>query len=284
MKNKECIICGGKDFQFLFEKNHFRIEKCKQCSLICTNLPESHNPANIYDQTYFDGTQKEGYSDYISTEKILKIEFKKTLDFILNEITPTINTHLLEVGSAYGFFLDLASAHFKVTGVEIAKNGVDFSINRGHNVYCGNLTSSLLEEIKQVDIAVMLDVIEHLENPNETLSLISRALPSNGFIVITTGDIGSLYARIAKNKWRLMTPPQHLFFFSKKTIKDLLIKNDFTNIKIYYRWKRVPLSLIFFQLLRRTEIETPNWLQKFFNNVYLPLNLFDAMTIIAEKK
>ena len=67
----------------------------------------------------------------------------------------------------------------------------------------------------------MLDVIEHLRDPAETVRLLVEALAPRGLLVITTGDWGSLCGRLMGRHWRLMTPPQHLFFFSKSNLAAL---------------------------------------------------------------
>jgi hypothetical protein len=58
---------------------------------------------------------------------------------------------------------------------------------------------------------VMLDVIEHLERPDNLLSLLSSAMVPRGTLLINTGDFESVPSRLMKQSWRLMTP-QHLTF------------------------------------------------------------------------
>jgi 2-polyprenyl-3-methyl-5-hydroxy-6-metoxy-1,4-benzoquinol methylase len=46
------------------------------------------------------------------------------------------------------------------------------------------------------DCAVMLDVIEHLERPDNILSLLSSAMVPGGRLLITTGDFESVLSRL----------------------------------------------------------------------------------------
>ena len=78
-----------------------------------------------------------------------------------------------------------------------------------------------------------------------------------------------------------MTPPQHLFFYSKKGIKLFLERFGFKVIKIETPWKFVPLSLIVYQMTQRINFKVK--IPKVLNRISLPINLFDTMTIIAEK-
>ncbi len=67
---------------------------------------------------------------------------------------------------------------------------------------------------------------------NKYISKISNEIGSNGRLYITTGDIESWLSKIQKKKWRLIHPPSHLHYFSKKTITQLLEASDFIVEKI----------------------------------------------------
>jgi hypothetical protein len=98
-------------------------------------------------------------------------------------------------------------------------------------------------------------------------------------IVITTGDFASLYARLAGRKWRLMTPPQHLWFFSPESIRRL---SHLLGLKLEacdHPWKVVPLALIDFQM-RRLLGAGGGTSAGFANRIGLPVNLFDAMRCV----
>jgi 2-polyprenyl-3-methyl-5-hydroxy-6-metoxy-1,4-benzoquinol methylase len=127
----------------------------------------------------------------------------------------------------------------------------------------------------------MLDVIEHLPDPEEILRLIYRHLNPCGHVLITTGDWDSGLSRIMKSNWRLMTPPQHLFFFSKRTLSMILTRIGFRVVKNSHPWKLVPLNLVLFQMARLAGSTPRAWGP--LNVVALPLNLMDAVQVIATK-
>ena len=96
---------------------------------------------------------------------------------------------------------------------------------------------------------MLFDVIEHLPQPRETLALCCQHLNPGGIIVITTGDFGSPAARLAGARWRLMTPPQHLWFFTRESMRRLSRSRPDDGAPDH-PWKIVPASLIAFQLRR----------------------------------
>ena len=56
----------------------------------------------------------------------------------------------------------------------------------------------------------------------------SRAAP----LALTTGDIGSVNARLRGHKWRMIHPPTHLHYFSAETMKALLDRHGFRQSSI----------------------------------------------------
>jgi len=114
--NFACNLCGNIKHVLLFEKKGFPIVRCTSCDLVSTVLPAGFDTRTIYDDSYFQGGQEDGYADYQSSEKILRAEFRRVLKKFLPFFTDTKGKKLLEIGSAYGYFLDEASKYFECYG------------------------------------------------------------------------------------------------------------------------------------------------------------------------
>jgi SAM-dependent methyltransferase len=189
---------------------------------------------------------------------------------------------LLEVGCAYGYFLEVASAAgYSTRGIEICADAVADCRRRGLNVDAGVLSETTLNR-EQYDAAAMLDVIEHLPDPTETFDVLARAIKPGGHVVITTGDWNALLSTVAGSRWRLMTPPQHLYFYTRPSITKLLAHHGFEVVTIRAPWKRVPLGLMAYQITRRmgVRLPLPGWLHR----AGVPVNLFDAMRVVARRR
>src|SRR6185436_6834394 len=107
-----------------------------------------------------------------------------------------------------------------------------------------------------------------------------RAMRSGGRLLLTTGDFSAPLARLLGRRWRLMTPPQHLWFFSPATLGALLSRTGFRVASVEHPAKIVPLSLIAFQAARLLGGSAPQWARRVPGGI--PVNLFDAMRIVAE--
>ena len=276
-----CTLCSNEVHILLYEKKGYPIVRCEQCGIVSTVLPDNFDTSKIYDDSYFQGGQVDGYADYQSSEKILHAEFKSVVKKLSTHFKDTSGKKLLEIGSAYGYFLDEASKYFKCYGVEINQAGVIQSRKRGLQVFEGEMNDDILLETGKLDVVVMLDVIEHLNEPLKTMEKLFAAMNPGGVILIVTGNHNSLLSKLMSANWRLMTPPQHTFFFSAKTLKALLVKAGFKIKTTDSPWKIVPLGLPFYQIGSRIGFRIRKLEQ--INSFGIPLNLFDTVRIIAGK-
>ena len=227
---------------------------------------------------YFSGRRGDGYSDYLGAEPVLRLEFARSVDFVRRF---TRSGRLLDLGCAYGFFLKQARCHFEVFGIELAEHAAASCRDAGLNVLSGAADGTNMEQIGEVDVITMFDVIEHLPQPGKVLALCYRYLKPGGIIVITTGDFASIVARWTGAKWRLMTPPQHLWYFTKESLLRISRQFGLSMEHFDHPAKRVPLSLILFQLQRMLGVRSLPI--KVASRIGIPVNLFDAMRVVLRK-
>lgn len=275
---RACPACARTTaHRFLYAKNGCDILQCSVCGLGRTET-SGFDPESYYTRDYFDGGHADGYADYLGAEPVLRREFAATVDFI-RTFKPA--GRLLELGCAYGFFLAAAKPHFDVTGIEISADAAAHGRSLGLNVITGAADETMLSGLAPFDVIVLLDVIEHLPDPLGTLALCERHLAPGGIIVIATGDFGSWPARIAGARWRLMTPPQHLWFFTQASMRGMAASLGLRMERFEHPWKIVPLSLIAFQIKRMLGLRPGRATVP--SAIGLPANLFDAMRVVLRK-
>ena len=277
--SQACLACGSAAPQVLLYRKHgCDIFRCPACGIGRTET-RSFDPLAYYNADYFSGKHSDGYADYVGAESVLRREFAHTVDFVRRFVP---KGKLLELGCAYGFFLQEARRHFEVGGIELAEEAAAHCRQAGLNVATGIADEPTLAGFGNLDVIVLLDVIEHLPDPRETLALCLKRLNPGGILVLSTGDFGSLSARAAGARWRLMTPPQHLWFFSERSIRRLGASLGLTVEHFDHPWKFVPLSLIAFQLRRILNLRTAA--EPSTSRLGLPVNLFDAMRVVLRKR
>jgi hypothetical protein len=103
--------------------------------------------------------------------------------------------------------------------------------------------------------------------------------------VLTTGDVGSLAARLSGPRWHLYTIPEHLFFFSRRSLRLLLEAHGFrveaqrAESSVYtlgYLVERLQKTL-----LGRTGGQRAAWPGSLLR---IPVNLFDIVTVRAVRE
>ena len=272
----DCPACARSTaHRKLYSKNSCDIFQCTGCGL---GRAQSANfdPHNYYTEDYFSGGHQDGYADYRGSEPVLRREFARTVDFLR---AYRDSGRLLEIGCAYGFFLEEARRFYDVAGIEISQAPAAFCRKRGLTVVNGIADEPTLSRFGKMDVIVLLDVIEHLPDPRATLALCRHHLNPGGIILITTGDFSSPYARLAGRHWRLMTPPQHLWYFTPESMGRLAQSLNLKFAACDHPRKLVPLALLTFQARRLFGAKHPVPTGA-TSGIGLPVNLFDAMRCV----
>jgi SAM-dependent methyltransferase len=277
-----CQICGGaRRHEIVYTVDSYPICRCKTCGVGRVDI-EGFDPSHYYDSGYFTGKYKHSYIDYVGNKEVISREFKRTVDFI-RSVGPA-QGKLLEIGCAYGFFLQQAKSHYDVYGVEIVESAAAYCQSSGlTKIKNGALNKEDLEKIGSLDVAVMLDVIEHIDNVAETVGMIAANLRPGGSFIVTTGDWSSLLARITGPRWRLMAPPLHLWYFSPESLTRLGARFGLEVVSCSHPWKIVPLELILHQAGIMLGSKAKPSFPKLIKQLGLPANLFDAVRIVFKK-
>jgi 2-polyprenyl-3-methyl-5-hydroxy-6-metoxy-1,4-benzoquinol methylase len=275
-----CRICSSNECEPHLEKSGVQIYQCQSCGVQFWNPEHIEEMEKIYSRDYFvSESAPTGYNNYFSLEQALRKVFRKRLKR-MKKMNPGIAT-CLEVGSGPGFFLDEA-ARFRIraTGVEVS----EFACAWGRNHLNISLIAGKVEDLSlprdSFDVACMWDVIEHLPNPVSTLRHIRGLLKSGGELWLSTGDAGSLAARLSGKRWHLYNIPEHLFFFNGKSIRKALQLAGFEMRLSFHETVYVPLSYIRERLVKTLNLPLP-FLKK--SKILIPINLFDVMTVYAKK-
>lgn len=147
---------------------------------------------------------------------------------LLNGFEPFRKSNrILDVGCGEGFFLEEAKKMgWEVYGTEYSASAVDLCKKKNINVNCGALNSSWYPE-SYFDIVTSFEVIEHINNPIEFTTIINKILRSGGLAYITTPNFNALSRYILKDKYNIIEYPEHLCYYSRKTLDYLFTHNGF---------------------------------------------------------
>ena len=279
--------------KMLWKIGDYHIVECCDSSLVYLANPLNNEElAKYYSLKYFEGDSKrKGYSSYTADEFILRKNFQYLLECLVEELRRSGNTaeslSLLEVGCAYGYFLDEARKYFgPVRGIEVNEEVARIGRERFGLTVDSSPEAIMSIERESLDVIAMWDVVEHLQRPRSVLASCAKGLRPGGLLCLTTGDIGSLLARTMGRRWRLINPPQHIAYFSRDTLTALLHECGFDVLDVRHRGRRVSFGFMLFILrymLGGQRIQTNPRIDWFMRkSAYV--NLFDVMMIVAERR
>ncbi|MGL4550813.1 MAG: class I SAM-dependent methyltransferase [Gemmataceae bacterium] len=216
-----CVCCGASHWSAYFRV----LRKCRECGFIRADVDLTHEQVRrLYQEDYFQG---EEYGDYLADAVSHRKNFAARLAVVRRLMGPAVGP-VFEVGCAYGFWLEQCS----LAGVESA--GVDVCVEpvrharmvMGQNAQAGDFLALDLPKGKYRAFCLW-DTIEHLGDPDRFIAKAYDLLPPGGWLFLTTGDIGSLFASSRGPRWRMIHPPTHLQYFSSDTMRRFLTRHGF---------------------------------------------------------
>jgi len=231
-----CPICSsGLSAEYVCIHGYL-YKSCTICSHIyLSNLPNKQTLIDLYT----DGVNVQ-HSIYLNNEL-----FDKRLQNIalpkvqyLNSVINAAGTWI-DVGCGTGEILQAASSiGYKAIGLETDQGQVDFGRKLGLNIVCERFSrengSRLLKECK---IISLFNVLEHVEDPIDFLSLISSNLPEEAFLVVEVPRTPSLstFANLCFPDLaaRHIYPPDHLHIFSEESLSKALENSGLVPISIW---------------------------------------------------
>jgi SAM-dependent methyltransferase len=276
-----CPVCGAARTRGKLRKGDIEILECPVCGLAFWTPPADFRPTRVYDAAYFAGGRVDrGYDDYGDLEASLRLNFARRLARIP---LPGSGARLLDVGAAYGFAVDEARrAGWDATGLEIsapaARRGA--AVARGRVVVADAAAAPFANG--RFDAVTLWDVLEHLPDPHAAVSEMARLLRPGGRLALSTGDVGSWLARASGARWHLYTIPEHVFFYTRPSLRALLEAHGFRVVSMRAEGATYTLGYLVERvrktLLGRPARRSPRWPG---SGLRVPVNLFDIVTAQA---
>jgi 2-polyprenyl-3-methyl-5-hydroxy-6-metoxy-1,4-benzoquinol methylase len=281
----KCIICQSDEERRKFRYQNVDFYECKICGLVRTwPFPSEAAIEMHYRNKFKQGnytTLLYNMPDYVDV-------YRSYTDLIKRKNGSLKGKLILDVGCFTGDFLDLAQRESAIGyGIELQQEAFEIA-ERKHP---GRILNCPFEKASfhvKFDIITLFGVVEHVTNPDELIGMASEWLVRGGKLVIQTPNTGSYFAKIMRRYWPPYTPVEHIHYFSKRNIQQLLENYHFGKVDIRPHVKRLTLNYIFamlsnfgpeFQVVFRPIMKIlPNWLKKTRFPSYV-----GEMIIVAEK-
>lgn len=278
-----CRCCGGDDWQRRWQA--FIV--CRGCGLMTIDQTYTADQLrSLYTRNYFHGNE---YADYVEDKPVIEKTLRGHLALV-KQYVPS-KKPILEVGCAYGYFLDLLKEDYPESeGIDISEDAVFDARSRGLRARTGDLLTTSFD--RQFAAACLWDTIEHVPNPDEVFGRLSEVLVRGGHMFLTTGDFGALLSRVQGRRWRQIHPPTHLFYFTRQALQRLCLRTGFEPVRfgtvtVHRRIGSALRTLHKFRsatLVGRCAGLAERVLPKALREWGVPLNLGDCLYLVARKR
>ncbi|MBP9142967.1 MAG: class I SAM-dependent methyltransferase [Thermoanaerobaculia bacterium] len=261
LETPRCLLCGAPPPPtpgYAFAP--YGVVRCPACGLwyLSPRLNEAAMVAAYREASYFEGGAGPGYSSYLAQEPTLRRTFRRLLRSMqrlgMTRATGGPDTgsrggRLLEIGCAYGFFLDEARPYFAYrAGTEYSEAGAELARQCADAVHVGGLAAlpgvGSGEAGERFDTIVLIHTIEHVYDPAALLEGLMEHLAPGGWIVLATPDMGGFWRPLLGRFWPFFKTPEHVAFYTAKSLAALLRRAGCSAVKRLPYLSYFPLSLV----------------------------------------
>lgn len=217
-KHPACILCGHHFYRKLFSLSSTEIVSCRSCGL--TKTENFKTP--VYKKYHRD-------DDYQKDEWLYRNFFQKRFQNI-QKYHPKPG-RVLDIGCSTGILLQLLKdRNWEVWGVEPSQSG-EVARRRGIKTVRQHFERAGLPK-DYFDAIILNHTLEHLENPVIILQKVRKLLKKGGEVFVDVPNFGSLSSRIMGRRWGYLTPGEHRWHFTPKTLKGVFRK---ANLKVIHQ-------------------------------------------------
>jgi 2-polyprenyl-3-methyl-5-hydroxy-6-metoxy-1,4-benzoquinol methylase len=255
---RECALCSGHEQTLVFPANahgevpveefactteglafHDDIVQCRRCGMVSA-------VSSIGSEEIVENYQSVVDEAYLQEEH----GRRELFSWIGREMGGYVvrGRRLLEIGANVGLFLDVARGlGWDVRGIEPSKWAVEQGVAQFGVPLRQGTAEELDEGPRSADLVVMLDVLEHLVDPLETLRRLRDVVDDEGLLVLSTVNLSGLHGRIRGERWPWFIR-SHLHYFTPETIGAMLTEAGFRMVQ----WETVPRAFRLSYVAQRT--------------------------------
>jgi 2-polyprenyl-3-methyl-5-hydroxy-6-metoxy-1,4-benzoquinol methylase len=231
-----CVLCGasesepsasGWDFEYQTLPGEFRFVRCKACEHQYLNpRPGRSDLPVIYPASYY--AYSEGGNPLVAS---LRRRWEAAKIRLYRDRIGDGPRRVLDVGCGNGRLLELmrdfAATEWQIEGIDIDSDAARQTEAKGFRVHVGRMEDFAPGD-ESFDGVVMLQLIEHVEDPARVCERVFAMLRPGGCFVIETPNLGGLDHRIFRGRhWGHYHFPRHWNLFSTEALHRMLTERGF---------------------------------------------------------
>ncbi|MDQ3433982.1 MAG: class I SAM-dependent methyltransferase [Actinomycetota bacterium] len=167
-----------------------------------------------------------GYKDYLGDRDNMDEKFQRVLSHVERHVEPG---RLLDVGAGPGFLIAAARERgWEALGLDLNSWAARHAREQlGVEVRVQSLQEASCED-ESFDAVTMLDMIEHVPDPEGLVREAARIVRPAGVLALLTPDAGSPVSRLMGVRWpEVQRAPEHMTLFSVAGLAEMLPRHGF---------------------------------------------------------
>lgn len=227
-----CIACGGRSIvnngriEGYIEGLHFDVLTCSDCKTKWSNPHSVDTP--VYEYIYSNKNDTPGYIRYAQYAEDVT-SYRNPISYLAKQepayygvsVNLPKTGKVLEVGCGLGYFTyALNQSGYSAVGIDVSKEAIDDATKQYGPIFRHQdfFTLAAATEADKYDVIIMVELIEHVDNPRRYLEHARTLLRPNGVLIVTTPNRSWYPDEVL---WASDLPPVHLTWFSEKGISSL---------------------------------------------------------------
>jgi SAM-dependent methyltransferase len=186
--------------------------------------------AEFYDEGYYRGRSQ--HKKNLDNENVLEPDRIRGRLESCRGVVDLVTHHCpkpgrwLDIGCGPGFLLSQAQVQgWQCTGLEPSPFATSYARDQFgiEDVRTTDVDKATFPK-NSFDVISMQHVLEHFRDPLATMDRVLAWLKSGGLLYVETPDVGSPLAQREGPNWEHLKIPEHLFYFSERTLRLLCAK------------------------------------------------------------
>jgi len=232
-----CPACGSDNLMPAFEKWGFKYVLCELCgTLFQSPRPVQEDFARFYQESrsslYWAKTFFPAVAE-ARREHLFRPKVKEIAQLCKDEGSfPEV---LADIGAGYGLFLEEWRRSFPETElIAVEPNPVLAEICRSKNFNVAECFAESSTHLNgKVDLAVALEVVEHVHDLMKFCEALKNFLRESGKVLLTGLTVDGFDIQVLWEKSKSISPPHHINFLSVSGFQHLLSRVGFRKIRIF---------------------------------------------------
>ncbi len=239
-----CPVCtdSHKTFedQIIARIKERTFRRCNTCGMLYMSFTSDCSNTSYNEKYFFDSYKKQYGKTYLEDFQAIKSQcIRRTtlIDFIFRNSHKLITPAVLDIGCAFGPFMDAANdAGWQVFGTDISKEAVSYVQEKLHYpASCAAFPAfDPVSEfgVSEFDAVTMWYVIEHFQNLDVVLKAVSKLLKTGGVFAFSTPSASGVSARFNTQSFFQNSPSDHYSLWEPARCSSILKKYGFKIEKI----------------------------------------------------